>query len=152
MVYVSLALVAFLAATLLPLQSEATLFALLMQHRYQPIWLLLAACLGNIAGSCFNWWLGTGVEQFKEKRWFPFKPRSLQKAKNYFSRYGQWIVILSWLPIVGDPLTLVAGILRMSFWRFLVLVTLGKVARYVAVYYLFLINTDHYTSTQAFLF
>lgn len=128
--YIGLFLAAFGAATLLPLQSEALLVGLLLSNQYW-LWLLLTvATLGNVLGSLVNWWLGRRVERFRERRWFPVSPASLDKARDHYQRYGHWSLLLSWLPIIGDPLTLIAGVMREPLGRFLLIVTLAKGARY----------------------
>jgi membrane protein YqaA with SNARE-associated domain len=124
---------AFGAATLLPLQSEAVLVGLLLSGQYW-LWSLLAvATLGNVLGSLLNWWLGRGIERFRERRWFPVSPRHLQQAQKHYQHYGHWSLLLSWVPIIGDPLTLVAGVMREPLGRFLLIVTLAKGARYGAL-------------------
>ena len=128
--YLGLFAAAFGAATLLPLQSEAVLVGLLLNGQHWP-WLLLAvATLGNVLGSLVNWWLGRGVERFKDRRWFPVSPANLERARRHYQRYGHWSLLLSWLPVIGDPLTLVAGVMREPLGRFLLIVTLAKGARY----------------------
>ena len=107
-------LAAFGAATLLPLQSEAVLVGLLLSDRYW-LWSLLAvATLGNVLGSLLNWWLGRAIERFRERRWFPVSPRHLERARHHYQRYGHWSLLLSWLPVIGDPLTVAAGVLALS--------------------------------------
>jgi len=128
--YLGLFLAAFGAATLLPLQSEAVLVGLLLSGDYQWAWLLSVATLGNVLGSVVNWLLGRWVDHFKDRRWFPVKARQLEKARNNYQRWGHWTLLLSWVPIIGDPLTLVAGVMREPLWRFLLLVTLAKSLRY----------------------
>ncbi|MCK6189145.1 YqaA family protein [Pseudomonas sp. EYE_354] len=128
--YLGLFFAAFGAATLLPLQSEAVLVGLLLSGQYSLVWLLGIATLGNVLGSVVNWWLGRWVEHFRQRRWFPISDRQLEKARNHYQRWGHWTLLLSWVPIIGDPLTLVAGVMREPFWRFLLLVTLAKGARY----------------------
>ena len=131
--YLGLFLAAFGAATLLPLQSEAVLVGLLLSGKYL-VWLLLSiAIAGNVLGSLVNWWLGRGIERFRDKRWFPVSPQSLEKAQKHYQRYGHWSLLLSWVPIIGDPLTLVAGVLGEPFWRFLLIVTLAKGGRYLVL-------------------
>lgn len=120
---------AFIAATLLPAFSEIALAALL-QAGNNSVLLFLAATSGNVAGSIVNWWLGKGIAGYGHKRWFPFRPDHIEKATRHFNRFGKWSLLMAWLPVVGDPLTLVAGILKTPFPLFLVLVTLGKAARY----------------------
>lgn len=131
--YAGLFLTAFIAATILPLQSEAALAALLLSSDY-PVWaLLLVASIGNIAGSVVNWGLGRVIERVRDRAWFPVKPAALARAQGWYQRYGRWTLLLSWLPIVGDPLTVAAGILRERLVVFLALVTVAKVGRYLVV-------------------
>ena len=128
--YIGLFLAAFGAATLLPLQSEAVLVGLILSDRYW-LWSLLAvATLGNVLGSLVNWWLGRGIERFQDRRWFPVSPKHLEHARRHYQRYGHWSLLLGWLPVIGDPLTLVAGVMREPLGRFLLIVTLAKGARY----------------------
>ena len=102
---------ALLAATLLPAQSEAVLVGLLLAG-YAP-WLLLGvASVGNVLGSVVNWALGRGIEHLRNRRWFPVSPAALARAERWYRRYGRWSLLLSWMPIIGDPLTVVAGVLR----------------------------------------
>ncbi|WP_417661719.1 YqaA family protein [Pseudomonas sp.] len=129
-IYLSLFLSAFGAATLLPLQSEALLVGLLLSEDYPVLFLLIAASVGNILGSVINWWLGRYIERFRQHRWFPVNPSQLQRAQDFYAGYGRWSLLLSWTPIIGDPLTLVAGIMREPLWRFLLLVSIAKTARY----------------------
>ncbi|MGE8064729.1 YqaA family protein [Pseudomonas sp. NPDC089569] len=129
-VFIGLFLAAFGAATLLPLQSEAVLVGLLLSDRYWPWSLLAVATVGNVLGSLVNWWLGRAIERLRDRRWFPVNPARLEKARTHYQRYGHWSLLLSWLPVVGDPLTLVAGVMREPLGRFLLMVTLAKGARY----------------------
>lgn len=130
--YLGLFLAAFIAATILPMQSEAVLVGLLLAD-YSPWALVLVASAGNVLGSVVNWLLGRGIERFRERRWFPASPEAMARAERFYRRFGRWSLLLSWLPIVGDPLTVVAGVLREPFPSFLALVTLAKVGRYVAL-------------------
>lgn len=131
--YPALFLSAFGAATLLPLQSEAVLVALLLAGQH-PLWaLLLVATLGNVLGSWVNWLLGRSIEHYRERRWFPVSPARLQQAQDWYARYGRWSLLLSWMPVIGDPLTLVAGVMRERLWVFLAIVTLAKASRYAVL-------------------
>lgn len=131
--YLGLFLAAFGAATLLPLQSEAVLAGLLLAG-HQPIAsLLLVATAGNVLGSALNWLLGRYLEHWREKRWFPVSADRLQRAQQAYHRYGRWSLLLSWVPLIGDPLTVVAGLMREPFWSFLLIVLLAKAGRYLAL-------------------
>lgn len=132
MAYISLFFTAFIAATLFPLSSE-TLLLLLLQQAYSPWLLWLAATSGNLLGSCVNWWLGKCCLHWQEHKWFPVSRTQLAKAQQHFQRYGVYSLLFSWLPIVGDPLTLLAGVMRVNFWQFLLLVFIGKALRYAVV-------------------
>jgi len=130
-VYSGLFFTALIAATILPAQSEAVLAGLLLAGDY-PVWALIAvASAGNVLGSAINWLLGRGIEHFRDRRWFPVKREALARAERWYHRYGRWSLLLSWAPVVGDPLTVAAGFLREPFWSFLILVTIAKTARYV---------------------
>ena len=129
--YSGLFLSAFVAATLLPTASEAVLVGLLLAGNQPAEMLILVASVGNVLGSVVNWVLGRWIEHFKEKPWFPVKAASLAHAQAWYSRYGKWSLLLSWAPVIGDPLTVMAGVMREPFPVFLVLVTLAKVGRYL---------------------
>lgn len=131
-VYTGLFVVAFGAATLLPLQSEALLTGLLLAD-YDPALLIAIASTGNVLGSTVNWGIGRQVERFRNRRWFPANEAQLERARGWYQRYGKWSLLLSWVPVIGDPLTLVAGVMRERLSTFLVLVTIAKVGRYIAV-------------------
>lgn len=124
---------AFAAATLLPAQSEAVLVGLLLSEKFSVAILLLVATLGNVLGSLVNWLLGRSIERLRHKRWFPASPQQLQKAQRSYQRYGRWSLLLSWVPIIGDPLTLVAGVMREPLWSFVLIVALAKTVRYLMV-------------------
>lgn len=126
-----------LAATILPAQSEAVLAGLHLTGEHSPIALVTVATLGNVLGACINWLLGRYLEHFKNRRWFPVKEQALDKAVQTYQRYGVWTLLLSWVPFIGDPLTVIAGLLRTPFPVFVLLVTIGKLARYVAVVAIF---------------
>lgn len=137
--YLGLFAAAFIAATLLPAQSEGVLVALLLAG-YVPWLLVLVASVGNVLGSTVNWWIGREVTRFADRRWFPVKPTALARAQAWYARYGRWTLLLSWMPVIGDPLTLAAGVMREPLRVFLPLVALAKTTRYavlavIAVHY-----------------
>ncbi|RVD77915.1 YqaA family protein [Pseudomonas koreensis] len=131
--YVGLFLAAFGAATVLPMQSEAVLVGMLLSDQYVVSTLLAVATFGNVLGSALNWLLGRSVERFRHKRWFPVSESKLEKAQQSYLRYGRWSLLLSWVPIIGDPLTVVAGVMREPLWSFLLIVTLAKGVRYLVL-------------------
>jgi membrane protein YqaA with SNARE-associated domain len=132
MSYLGLFIAAFVAATLLPAQSEAVLVGLLLADHNA--WLLvLVASIGNVAGSTVNWLIGTQAHRYRERRWFPLGPEAMERAMRWYGRYGRWSLLLSWAPVIGDPLTLVAGVMRERFPIFLALVAVAKTGRYVAL-------------------
>lgn len=131
--YGSLFLAAFVAATILPAQSEAVLAGLLATGRHSPVILVLVAGIGNVLGSVINWLLGRSVERFRDARWFPVSAKNLDRAGHWYRTYGWWSLLLSWLPVIGDPLTVAAGIMREPFPRFLLVVSIAKFARYIVL-------------------
>jgi len=136
MEYLLLFMASFLSATLLPLGSEALLLLYSQDETMSWLVLLLIASLGNTAGACVNWWLGCYLERFQHHRWFPVSNTQLIMAKKHFSKYGLFSLLFSWLPIIGDPLCLIAGVLKVPFSVFLVLVSIGKTIRYFCLLYL----------------
>jgi membrane protein YqaA with SNARE-associated domain len=137
-IYAGLFLSAFTSATLLPGSSEAALLALLATGRGEPVSLVVVATAGNVIGSSINWVLGRFFSTFRDKKWFPVTTETYERAVAWYRRYGAWSLLLSWLPVIGDPLTVAAGALRVGWGRFLLLVSLGKAGRYAflaVVYY-----------------
>ncbi len=132
-IYGSLFLSAFLSATLLPGSSEALLTGLVVSGQGAPWLLLIAAVTGNVLGSLVNWIFGRFLVAFRDKRWFPVSPRRYEQAAGWFQRYGVWSLLLAWAPVVGDPLTVIAGAFRVGLLPFLALVTIGKLLRYLFV-------------------
>lgn len=124
---------AFGAATLLPIGSEPVFIGLLLGGVGAP-WLLVAvASLGNTLGSVVNWWLGGKLERFAGRRWFPVGPAALDRARGWYGRWGRWSLLLAWLPVVGDPLTVIAGVMRERLGVFLALVGFSKTCRFAAL-------------------
>jgi membrane protein YqaA with SNARE-associated domain len=131
--YLTLFAASFLAATIIPAQSEAVLFGLLTTGTYSTAMLLTIASIGNILGSCVNWLLGRYISRFEGRSWFPVSPEKVANAERWYRRYGRWSLLLAWVPIIGDPLTVVAGALREPFHIFLLLVSIAKVSRYAVI-------------------
>jgi membrane protein YqaA with SNARE-associated domain len=132
-IYLSLFANAFIAATLLPAASELAFAGLIASNIGQPLILLTAVSLGNILGSIVNWGLGKLVanhDTFQQK--YGTK-KSYIKAKALFERFGIYSLLFAWLPIIGDPLTFIAGVFRIRFPYFIMLVSIGKTLRYTAI-------------------
>ncbi len=131
MVYITLFAVAFLSATLLPMGSEALLLYDVSQG-YALFLLWIFATVGNTLGSVFNYWLGLKGEHYLEEKKYLSKGK-MQKARNTFDRYGGWTLLLSWMPVIGDPLTFMAGVLDYNVKKFVLIVSFAKGARYFVV-------------------
>ncbi|MGP3695820.1 YqaA family protein [Rhodobacter sp. NSM] len=127
-----LGLSAFASATLLPGSSEAMLLALLASGKAAGP-LVMVATIGNLAGSLVNWALGRFLIRFRDRRWFPVSDEALERAQRGYRRWGLWSLLFAWVPVVGDPLTVAAGALKVGFWPFLFLVGIGKAARYMVL-------------------
>jgi membrane protein YqaA with SNARE-associated domain len=131
--YGALFISAFLAATVLPVSSEAVLAGLVVSGRGDPALLLAVATIGNTLGSVVNWILGHGIDTLRNRRWFPVTPDRYEQACRTFRRFGEWTLLFAWLPVVGDALTLAAGAARMNLGVFVALVAIGKAARYALI-------------------
>ena len=134
--YLSLFVAAFLAATILPAQSEAGLAGLVILGRYNVFWLITVASAGNILGAVVNYVIGAGVVSVRRHRWWPETGQVGQRLTVFYHRYGAVTLLLSWVPIIGDPLTLLAGMMRLSFPVFLCLVSVAKITRDLVVVWL----------------
>ena len=135
-IYLSLFFISFLAATILPFSSELSLAGLITTSNYDNVLLLIVASFGNVLGSVVNWVLGFYSRNLAIKKWFPFKETQIERSSKWFNKFGKWSLLFAWVPILGDPLTLVAGLLRVRFLDFIILVAIGKVSRYLLVFYL----------------
>jgi membrane protein YqaA with SNARE-associated domain len=135
-IYLSLFFISFLAATILPFSSELTLAGLISTSNYDNLLLLIIASFGNVLGSVVNWGLGFYSRNLTTKKWFLFKETQIERSSKWFSKFGKWSLLFAWVPILGDPLTLVAGLLRVRFLDFIILVAIGKVSRYLVIIYL----------------
>jgi membrane protein YqaA with SNARE-associated domain len=135
--YLAMAAAAFLAATLIPAQSEIVFVALLAAGKVDPALLFIVASLANAAGSLVNWFIGRliadhGIERLPAR--LQPDPQRLEQAQRLFARHGWLALMLSWAPIIGDPLTLVAGLMRYPLWRFCLIVLLAKAGRYATLW------------------
>lgn len=131
MIYLTLFFSALISATLFPLGSEALLIYDIKEG-YNIYLLLLFATIGNVLGSVINYFLGLKGEEFLIKKNY-LKEEKIEKYKSFFDRFGGFALLLSWAPIIGDPITFIAGILKYDIKKFLVLVTLAKFARYLVL-------------------
>ena len=134
--YLQLIFFSFLAATFLPFSSEVIISTMYLSNNFNTLLLLIVASIGNISGSIFNWYLGKKILIFKNKRWFPISDDRLIKSQIYFQKYGVWSLLLAWVPIIGDPLTMIAGVLKVKFKIFFILVSISKISRYIFIIFL----------------
>ena len=133
MSYLAVFLSAFVAATLLPAQSEAVLSFYILSAPQTVFALILVATVGNVLGSVLNWVVGFYATRFQNRKWFPATPSQMQRAEKFYRKYGRYSLLLSWVPFIGDPITVIAGVLREPIFSFLLLVTIAKSARYIAL-------------------
>ncbi|MER9138163.1 DedA family protein [Mesorhizobium sp. M0830] len=131
--YGALFISAFLAATILPVSSEVVLAGLLVSGRGDPVLLLAVATIGNTLGSMVNWILGRGIDTLRTRPWFPVSSDRYEQASRTFRRFGAWTLLFAWLPVVGDAFTIAAGTARVNLGVFVVLVAIGKAARYAVI-------------------
>ena len=131
MIFLTLFLVAFVSATLLPLGSEALL--LYDASQGESLWLLwLVATSGNTLGALLNYWLGLKGEAYLERKGYLDKEK-MQRAHTHFEKWGGWVLLLSWMPVIGDPLTFTAGVLKYNVYSFFIIVAVAKGLRYGAL-------------------
>jgi membrane protein YqaA with SNARE-associated domain len=135
--HVGLFIAAFLAATILPLSSEVVLSALLLSG-LSPTTLVITATLGNVLGSVTNYALGYWGSLVVVKKWFRMSEDDFLRPEQRFTKYGMFSLCFAWVPVIGDPLTVMAGVLRVPLQWFLVLVTAGKLLRYAVISYMLL--------------
>ncbi len=132
-VYASLFISSFLSSTILPGHSEIILTAFIFLKKYPIIDLIFFASIGNILGSILNWCIGYFLTNLKDRKWFPINKLQSTRASSWFLKYGKWTLFLSWVPIIGDPLTIIAGIFRVPIHTFILIVSLAKTMRYVFI-------------------
>lgn len=125
-----LGLAAFVAGTLAPMQSEIVYAALYLTESASPMTLLLVASVANTLGSVVNWFIGRFLEYFRDRKWFPIQQRQLDRAQDWWMRYGVWSLLLSWAP-GGGWITVISGVMRTPLWLFTLIVAVAKTGRYV---------------------
>ena len=123
-----------MVATIVPFGSEAYFITLLSLDKYNHFFLFLVVSIGNVLGSLFNWFCGFYINFFIKKSWFPINNKIIDRGNKLFKKYGKWSLLISWFPLIGDPITFAAGTLRYPILPFLVLVSIGKVGRYLIIY------------------
>ncbi len=132
-VYLSLFFAAFLAATIIPAQSEAGLSVLILTKKHSVGVLVIVAAAGNVMGAVVNWCLGRWINTLNDRIWFPMNPVHLARVTGWYRKYGRWSLLLSWIPFIGDPITVAAGLLREPLISFLLIVGFAKTTRYILV-------------------
>lgn len=132
-VFAGLFVAAFLAATLIPFSSEVTLAAALTTSGQSWVALVAVASAGNVLGSIVNWLLGRALSNERSTSVMRIDRKSLARAEAWYHKYGRWSLLLSWAPIIGDPITIVAGFLREPLRFFIPVVIAAKTGRYVVV-------------------
>jgi membrane protein YqaA with SNARE-associated domain len=128
--YGALFFMSFLASTLVPLGSE-WLLVLMLVGGFEPVATVVVATLGNYLGAVVTYLIGIGGGAWLIEKVLRVSPPQQERARNYYHRYGVYSLLFSWLPVVGDPLCLVGGMLKINFGMFSLLVATGKLARYV---------------------
>ena len=123
-----------MVATIIPFGSEVYFITLLSLDTYNHFILFLVVSVGNVLGSLFNWICGFYINFFIKKSWSPINNKTIDRGNKLFKKYGKWSLLISWFPLIGDPITFAAGTLRYPIIPFLVLVSIGKVGRYLIIY------------------
>jgi membrane protein YqaA with SNARE-associated domain len=123
-----------MVATIIPFGSEAYFITLLSLEKYNHFILFFVVSVGNVLGSLFNWVCGFYINFFIKRSWFPINNKIIDRGNKLFKKYGKWSLLISWFPLIGDPITFAAGTLRYPIIPFLVLVSIGKVGRYLIIY------------------
>ncbi|MDD2438899.1 MAG: DedA family protein [Methanosarcinaceae archaeon] len=131
--YLNLFIFSFLAATILPLGSEPLMVALLYQG-FNPFAVVIVATIGNFLGSCTTYYLGLKGRAVLEKYLYASE-KSLKKGEELFNKYGIYALLFTWVPGIGDGITMMAGLMNLSFKVFSVLVFIGKFSRYFVLAY-----------------
>jgi membrane protein YqaA with SNARE-associated domain len=133
MLVTSLFVSAFLSATLLPGSSEVMLAGILAAGKTSTVLAIVAATAGNTLGSCVNWGLGRFFAHWRGRTWFPVPEERFGRYSDWYNRWGLWSLLLSWMPVIGAPLTVLAGVARTPLPVFVIIVLVAKAARYLGV-------------------
>ena len=136
--YIGLFIASFLAATVLPLSSELVLGALII-NGLSPQSLVIVATVGNVLGSLTNYALGFWASETVLQKWLKMSESEFVNAEEKFNKYGLPVLLFAWVPVIGDPLTVIAGVMRVRLVWFLILVTIGKFIRYYVLANLLLV-------------
>jgi membrane protein YqaA with SNARE-associated domain len=124
---------AFLAATILPGTSEAALILVLTAGTASTATAVGVATLGNVCGSVLNWAIGYFFASYRDHPRFPVKPEKFERYQEVYRKWGVWTLLMSWVPLIGDPLTIVAGVMRAPLLLVIVLVAIAKGLRYIVI-------------------
>ena len=124
---------AFLAATLIPAQSELGLGYLVINTDYSMVLLVTVASIGNTTGAIINWFIGRGIARSVERLEKIEASTRYWTVINWYEKYGTWTLLLSWMPFIGDPITVIAGIFKVPLKKFLLIVALAKTSRYLLI-------------------
>ena len=130
---IGLFLSAFLAATLIPAQSELGLGYLVINTDYSIVLLVTVASLGNTTGATINWAIGRGITRSVVRLEKIGTSTCYWTIINWYKKYGHWTLMLSWAPFIGDPITVIAGIFKVPLKTFLLIVALAKTSRYMII-------------------
>lgn len=134
--YLTLFLVSFFSATILPSQSELLLGTMIVFTENSVVNLVIIASIGNILGSITNYYIGRYLTKFENTRFVNKNSKSFKKATDLYNKYGKITLFFAWVPVIGDPLTIIAGFFKLNFKKFLIIVSIGKIFRYVVVAWL----------------
>ena len=132
--YVGLFIASFLSASLLPFSSEAVMVGLLAAG-LDPVQLIVYGTIGNSLGSLFNYWIGSLGRLDWIERWLHVKPDKLDKAQRWIAGRGAWMGFFSFVPVIGDVLTIVLGLMKANLVITTVSIVIGKLLRYIILIY-----------------
>lgn len=127
--YGYLFLLSFFASTVIPVGSEWLLVSMIIKG-FDPVLTVSTATAGNTLGACTTYGIGIFGSSWVIRKLFRMDEKTQKRAEKFYARYGVWSLLLSWLPLVGDPICFAGGLLRIHFGVFVVLVLAGKLLRY----------------------